>query len=157
MKCMAHVVSIVYRPRKSGRPHDRFERVPADRVQLVESQGIEGDLKGTKDRQLNIMLAETLADLSEEGFSVGPGQMGEQIVIAGLDSAALTEGTRLRIGEVVVEVGIPRTGCVRFEQIQGKSRRDADGRLGFMAAVVAGGTVAMGDAVELIAVSPKRQ
>jgi MOSC domain-containing protein YiiM len=148
---MAHVVSIVYRPRKSGRPHDRFERVSADRVQLVESQGIEGDLKGTRDRQLNIMLAETLAELGAEGFQVGPGQMGEQIVIAGLGLAILSESTRLRLGEAVVEIGIPRTGCARFEQIQGKSRRDADGRLGFMAAVVAGGTVAVGSAVEVIA------
>jgi MOSC domain-containing protein YiiM len=134
------------------RPQERYARVAADRVTLVERQGIEGDLKGSKrDRQLNVMLAETLAELGAEGFQVGPGEMGEQIVLAGLDPAALAEGTRLKLGEAVIEVGIPRTGCARFEMIQGQPRKVVKGRLGVLATVVTGGEVAVGDAVEIVA------
>jgi MOSC domain-containing protein YiiM len=144
------VVSIVYRPKKSGRPQDRYERVPVERVRLVESQGIEGDQKGGGKRQLNVMLAETLAELGAEGFKVGPGEMGEQIVVAGVDPAALVEGARLRLGGAVIVVGIPRTGCARFETIQGKPLQLAKGRLGVLATVVSGGEVAIGDPVEVL-------
>ena len=150
---MAHVVSIVYTPRdvEVRRPQDRYARVAADRVRLVEFQGIEGDAKGTStDRQINVMHAEMLEQLGAEGFQVAPGEMGEQIVVAGLDPAALTEGTRLQLGSAVIEVGIPRTGCARFEAIQGKPRQSAKGRLGFLATVVTGGEVAVGDAVEVV-------
>lgn len=147
---MAHIVSIVYRPQDTGRPEGRYARVPADRVRLVEANGIDGDLKGTEKRQLNIMRAETLAELAAEGFKTGPGEMGEQIVIAGLDPAALAEGARLRIGEAVIEIGIPRTGCARFESIQGRSRSEVKGRLGSMATVVVSGEVAVGDEVSVV-------
>jgi MOSC domain-containing protein YiiM len=147
----AHVVSIVYRPHGTGRPQDRYERVPIDRVRLVEFQGIEGDMKGSSTkRQLNVMCAEALAELGAEGFKVAPGEMGEQIVVAGVDSAALAPGARIKLGEAVIEVVEPRTGCQRFEMIQGKPRQLAQGRLGVIARVVSGGAVAVGDAVEVL-------
>ena len=148
-----HVVSIVYRPREATepKPQDHFARVSLDRARLVEFHGIEGDAKGgSTDRQLNIMLAEALAELGANGFKAGPGELGEQIVIAGLDPASLVEGVRIRLGAAVIEVGIPRTGCARFEMIQGKPKQSAKGRLGVMARVVAGGTIAVGDEVEVL-------
>ncbi|QJW97542.1 MOSC domain-containing protein [Frigoriglobus tundricola] len=148
---MAHVVSIVYRPKGTRRPQDRYERVPIERVRLVEFRGIAGDMKGSStNRQLNVMCAETLAELGAEGFRVGPGELGEQIVVAGLDPAALAPGTRVRLNSAVIEVVEPRTGCARFEAIQGKPRGDVVGRLGVIARVVSGGEVAVGDAVEVL-------
>ena len=144
----------MYRPKGTKRPQDRYERVPVERVRLVEFQGIEGDLKGgSTDRQLNVMHAEQLAELGTEGFQVGPGQMGEQIVVAGVDPAALVDGAQLRLGTAVIKVVEPRTGCARFEMIQGKPRGDAKGRLGVIARVVTGGAVAVGDAVEVLPVA----
>jgi MOSC domain-containing protein YiiM len=148
---MGRVVSIVYRPKNTGRPQDRYERVPADRVRLVEFQGIEGDMKGgSTKRQLNVMLAELRAELRAEGFKTEPGEMGEQIVLAGIDPGALVEGAHIKLGEAVIEIGIPRTGCARFEAIQGKPRQLAKGRLGVLATVVTGGEVAVGDAAEVM-------
>jgi MOSC domain-containing protein YiiM len=150
---MGRIVSIVYRPRhaETPRPQDHFARVPLERAKLVEFQGIEGDAKGgTGDRQLNVMCAEALAELRSDGFKVAPGELGEQIVLAGLDPASLVQGVRLKVGSAVIEVGIPRTGCARFEMIQGKPKQSAKGRLGVMARVVTGGEVAVGDAVEVL-------
>jgi MOSC domain-containing protein YiiM len=150
---MGRVVSIVYTPRDVGdrRPMDHYARVPLDRTRLVESHGIEGDLKGgTGERQLNVMTAETLAGLAAEGFKTGPGELGEQIVVTGVPMESLVPGYRLRLGGAVIEVGIPRTGCARFEMIQGKPKQSATGRLGVMAKVVAGGEVAVGDEVQVL-------
>jgi MOSC domain-containing protein YiiM len=149
---MAHVVSIVYRPKGTTRPTDCYGRVPAERVELMPRKGIVGDMKGAvSKRELNVMHAEQLAELGAEGFKVGPGEMGEQIVVSGLDPAALVEGARVRLGAATIEVIEPRTGCARFEMIQGKPRGVAKGRLGVIACVVEGGELAVGDAVELLA------
>src|SRR5215210_5159778 len=150
---MPHIASIAYTPRDvERRPTDHYARVPLDRATLVEGKGIAGDVKaGTRTRQLNVMRAETLAELAADGRQTGPGEMGEQLVIAGLDPADFVEGTRLRLGaDAVIEIGIPRTGCARFESIQGATRQSVAGRLGVLARVVAGGDLAVGDEVTVV-------
>jgi len=146
------LVSIAYTPRGvDRRPADRYARVPVERATLVEQRGIDGDLKGSGgSRQLNVMRAETLAELAAEGRKTAPGEMGEQLVVTGLDPAAFAEGTRLQLGaSAIIEVGIPRTGCGRFEYIQGAMKQSVAGRLGVMARVVVGGAIAVGDEVTI--------
>lgn len=149
---MPHVVSLAYTPDTVERkPADRFARVPADAVELVADHGIAGDAKaGGRNRQLNVMFAEVVAALRAEGYKAGPGELGEQVVLAGLDPAVVTPGTRLRLGGAVIEVTLPRTGCARFEHIQGRPRAASAGRIGVMAKVIAGGAVRVGDAAELL-------
>ena len=116
---------------------------------LVADRGIEHDRKGKGgDRQINLMCSAALAGLRDEGFKTGPGEMGEQIVIDGVDVDQLPPRTRLRIGmEAVVEVVLPRTGCDRFERIQGKPKKLVRGRMGVIVRVVTGGAIAVGDPV----------
>jgi MOSC domain-containing protein YiiM len=80
--------------------------------------------------------------------------MGEQLVLAGLDFSTLAVGARLQLGEAagaaVIEFVKNRTGCDRFEHIQGRPRESVAGRLGFMARVVAGGRIKVDDPVSLL-------
>ena len=150
---MIKVTSIVYKPLSTASdPDDRYVRVPVEVANLVAGYGIDGDRKGgNPNRNLNLVSFETLQALQEEGFSTLPGQMGEQIVIRGLDVGKLSEGDRLQIGEqACVELVNHRTGCSRFERIQDKSRQLAAGRMGVMAKVITGGRVAVGDPVRLL-------
>jgi MOSC domain-containing protein YiiM len=147
---MAHVVSIVYTPPEvEQRPADRYARVVVERAVLVVGRGIEGDTKGRGGRrELNVLLAEDVESLRGEGFYSAPGQLGEQLVIAGLGPGAPAVGARLRLGDAaVIEVTEPRTGCGRFASIQGRPKDAANGRLGFMARVLRGGEVRVGAAV----------
>jgi MOSC domain-containing protein YiiM len=149
---MAQVVSIVYTPADVDRkPRDHYARVPLDQAVLVEGHGIDGDLKGSRGkRQLNVMRAEAVAELDVLGLQTAPGELGEQLVIAGLGPDDLAPGSRIRVGDAVIEVAIPRTGCDRFEHIQGTSKEDVAGRLGVMARVIVGGSVRVGDAVAVV-------
>jgi MOSC domain-containing protein YiiM len=150
---MPSIVSIVFRPANvEPKPADHFSRLPLQQASLHVGQGITGDVKGKSDnRQLNIMLAEIVAQLQQEGFQTGPGELGEQIVIAGLDSKSLTIGVRLQLGATaMIELLKPRTGCERFEQIQGRAKEIVQGRLGYMARVVHAGEVAVGDEVSVM-------
>ena len=148
---MIRVSSIVYKMEgKEPDPENHYLRTPLKSANLVAGHGIEDDRKGgNPKRNLNIMSFETLEALREEGFSTLPGQMGEQIVIQGLDVGEMAVGDRLQIGDIaLVEVISNRTGCQRFERIQGKSQKQAAGRMGIMAKVVTGGRISVGDSVK---------
>jgi MOSC domain-containing protein YiiM len=151
---MPHVASIVFKPRNVAdpKPADHYARVAADSVRLVEGHGIENDRLGGRrhERQLNVMCRATLDQLAAEGYQTEPGRMGEQVVIDGLVIDELPAGTRLALGETVIEVAIPRTGCDRFEHIQGKHKSLARGRMGVLAKVVTGGVLRVGDEVRLV-------
>ena len=154
---MPTITSIVYSPKIDYQePADEYLRVPVSMADLVEGHGIEGDRKGSQpDRGLNVMSAEILSDLAQAGFKTDPGQMGEQIVIAGLDFAALGAGARLQLGQAAtIEFIRNRTGCERFEHIQGQPRATVAERVGFMARVVAGGRIRVGDPVSVLEMAP---
>jgi len=148
---VASIVSIAFTPAGVERkPHDWYARVSLDRAMLVEGHGIEGDLKGSRgNRQLNVMRAEAVAELDALGLQTRPGELGEQLIISGLDPALFVPGARLQLGATaVIEITRLRTGCHRFEHIQGTLKEIVDGRLGVLARVVTGGEICVGDAVE---------
>jgi MOSC domain-containing protein YiiM len=148
---MSELVSIVYKPRKATPTEDGYTRVPRQQALLVADYGIEGDAKGgSPKRQLNVMSARVVEELTAEGFQAAPGQLGEQLIVEGVEVDALPLGTRLTIGEqACVEIIEPRTGCGKFERYQGRSPKEAAGRLGMMARVVIGGEIAVGDPVRV--------
>ena len=149
---MSELVSIVYKPKGSEPTPGAYTRLPLQEAQLIAGYGIENDGKGgSEGRQLNIMAAETMRALADEGFHTAAGQLGEQIVIADLDVNSLPQGARLKIGATAcIEVTIPRTGCNRFAAYQGISEHQAAGRLGVMAKVLTGGPIRVGDPVTLL-------
>jgi MOSC domain-containing protein YiiM len=150
---MGRIVSIVHTPEGiDPRPPDHYARVPLGAATLEPGRGIVTDRKGGRpERQLNLMALETLEQLRAEGYRTAPGEMGEQIVIAGIDLGRLAAGTRVRLGETaVIEVQNARTGCDRLRHIQRCEPAAVAGRLGVMARVVAGGAVRVGDDVEVV-------
>lgn len=151
---MSEIYSIVYQPSPSvHEPPYRYNRVPIEQAKLIVGNGIEGDRKGlgNPNRQLNIMSYETVEALRAEGFKTNPGELGEQIIIKGLDVATLQPGTRLQLGDTaVIEVFKLRTGCDWFQQIQEKPREGVAGRLGILAGVLTEGTIRVGDPVRVL-------
>lgn len=148
---MSRLVSIVYKPRGSAPADNEYTRVPVQQATLEAGHGIDGDMKGgSQRRQLNVMSLRAVQELTAKGFQTAPGRLGEQLVLEGVDVDALPVGTRLQIGELAcIELTEPRTGCGKFERYQGRSPEEAAGRMGMMARVVTGGTIAAGDPVRI--------
>jgi MOSC domain-containing protein YiiM len=102
-------------------------------------------------RQVHLIQGELL----DEGFSLAPGELGENVTTRGVDLTGLPVGTRLHLGAAaVVEMTGLRNPCAQLEGIQeglmeATLDRDEGGRLvrkaGVMGIVVAGGEVRAGD------------
>lgn len=97
---------------------------------------------------------------SELGRELAPGTFGENLTIAGLESAQLAIGDRLQIGELTLEVTAPRIPCVTLAQRMGdpaflKLFRSAE-RPGLYCRVLREGFVQAGDAVALVPYAGER-
>lgn len=151
----------------------RFSKEPAPSLRFLAGLGVEGDAHSgvtvkhrsrvAKDpdqpnlRQVQLIHAELFDELAAKGFTVTPGQLGENVTTQGIDLLGLSVDTRLRLGaDVVVEVTGLRNPCHQINGIapglmDAMLDRAPDGSLirksGIMAIVLAGGAVAAGDAV----------
>jgi MOSC domain-containing protein YiiM len=153
---MAKLLSIVYKPQGATPADGAYTRVPLNEALLSAGYGIEGDRKGGNAyRQLNVMGEETIRSLEPAGYKTGRGELGENLVISGIDIESLRPGTRLQVGDsAVVELLELRKPCNRFEAYQGRSLAEAVDRIGWMAAVVSSGGIAVGDSVTVLAAEP---
>lgn len=108
-------------------------------------------------RQVHLIPSELFDELRAKGFTIQPGDLGENITTAGIDLAALPTGTRLHLGaQATIELTGLREPCVLMDRFQqglkvATEDRDADGRAvykaGVMAVVVSDGEVAAGDEI----------
>jgi hypothetical protein len=108
-------------------------------------------------RQVHLVHAELFEELAGQGFTVLPGDIGENVTTRGVDLLGLPTGTRLRLGtEAVVEVTGLRNPCLQLDTFQNglmKATLDRaeDGspirKAGIMGVVLEGGEVRPGDPI----------
>ena len=111
-------------------------------------------------RQVPLIDAELHDELHEAGFTVCPGQMGENVTTRGVDLLGLPAGARVRLGETAtVEITGLRNPCAQLDGIQpglmaATLDRDEAGNLirkaGIMGIVLTGGEVRPGDAIRVV-------
>lgn len=159
----------------SRSPKHTFSKPNQESILLVAGQGVDGDAhqgattrhryQVARDpgrpnlRQVHLIHAELFAELAQAGFTVAPGQMGENVTTRGLDLLALPTRARLYLGDqAVVEVTGLRSPCKQIDAFQpglmaAVLDRDAQGNLvrksGVMAIVLAGGEVRPGDPIRV--------
>ena len=79
-----------------------------------------------------------------------PGGFGENIVVSGIDLSWLDLGQCIKLGDAVIELITPRAPCAGFtEAVDGIKVSHFVGHVGWMCAVVKGGTVKVGDSATL--------
>ncbi|MCL9999139.1 MAG: MOSC domain-containing protein [Erythrobacter sp.] len=110
-------------------------------------------------RQVHLIPAELFDEVGAKGFTVKPGDLGENITTRGIDLLGLPRGAVLRIGAAVaLEVTGLRNPCAQIDSFQrgllaAVLDRRADGTLvrkaGIMTIVRAGGAVRPGDTISV--------
>ena len=153
----------------------RFSKRAALSIRLVAGLGVEGDAHcgatvkhrsrvavdpaAPNLRQVHLIQAELFDELTEKGFDLHPGDLGENVATRGVDLLALPRGTRLALGAAaVVELTGLRNPCSQIEKFRrgllaAVLDRGSDGSLirkaGVMAVVIAGGDVTPGEAISV--------
>lgn len=89
---------------------------------LVREWGLKGDAHaGDWHRQVSLLAAESIEKMRALGVDVEPGSFAENIVTEGVELVSLPIGTRMRIGEALVEVTqigkVCHDRCAIFEQV----------------------------------------
>ena len=135
----ATVRAIFVKREKRGRP------VPLESVQAVAG-GLDGDhhTGSSKRRQILLVSGNALDDLN-----LDPGAISENVVVDGIDVMALKEGQQLRLGDALVAVTIPCEPCFQMDRVRDGLRDALQNRRGMFVRVLVGGTVRVGDRVEV--------
>jgi MOSC domain-containing protein YiiM len=80
-------------------------KTPVAAVELRENHGIVGDAHaGDWHRQVSLLATESIAKMRALGLDVTAGDFAENITTSGIDLVSLPIGTRLAVGETIVEV-----------------------------------------------------
>jgi MOSC domain-containing protein YiiM len=164
---MSSVVSV------SLRAGHHFSKIPALNIRLLGGLGVAGDAhmgktvkhrsRVRKDpsqpnlRQVHLIQAEFFDELRDKGFTVAPGDLGENITTSGIDLLSLPTGARLHFGSAaLIEVTGLRNPCIQIDRFKkdlmaATLDRDGDGNLvrkaGVMSVVIADGDVRPGDVI----------
>ena len=160
----------------SARRGHHFSKVPQLSIRLLAGLGVEGDghmgerVKHRSRarfnptlpnlRQVHLIDSGYVAAMAAKGFTLTPGDVGENVMIDGIDLIALPQDTLLHLGDAgaVVRVTGLRNPCIQMDRflpglMAASLARDADGGLirltGVMSVVKSGGEVVPGDAVRV--------
>ncbi|MFB7733425.1 MOSC domain-containing protein [Streptomyces sp. NPDC056112] len=151
-----------------------FTKPNRDSITLLAGLGVEGDVHAgvtvkhrsrvAQDptqpnlRQVHLIHEELFDEVGEEGFTVAPGELGENITTRGIDLLGLPVGTLLRVGDTaVLEVTGLRNPCRQIDTFQDGLLKQVVGRdeagnivrrAGIMTIVREGGVARPGDTIE---------
>ena len=139
---MAAIAGLFTSPgRKSGRS------VAHERLKAVAGLGMEGCAHANPPRREVLFVS--LEHL--ESVGVQPGDIRENLTVAGADVQQWPIGQRVKVGdEAVFEITMVCDPCARMDALREGLRAELEGRRGMLARVVESGEVAVGDPVELL-------
>ncbi len=151
----------------------RFSKFIVPEITIVAGLGVDGDahrgvtvkhrsrVKANPTqlnlRQVHLIHSELFDEVAEQGFRVGPADLGENITTKGIDLLGLLRGAHLKVGEeVVLEVTGLRNPYAQIDDFQkgllsAVIDRGPNGQLirksGVMSVVLTGGRVRAGDLI----------
>jgi MOSC domain-containing protein YiiM len=115
---------------------------PVPKFTLVAGLGIEGDAHaGPGKRQVSLLADEDIDTMRARLSTLAPGDFAENITTRGIDLASLPLGTKLRIGDAVLEISQIGKECHDGCAIREKTGDCVMPRRGVFAVVVEGGEI----------------
>ncbi len=81
------------------------KKKPVEEAVLIQDKGLEHDAHAEGGiRQVSLLAVESIEKMRQLGLDVNPGDFAENITTEGIDLLSLPLGTRIQIGETVLEV-----------------------------------------------------
>ena len=140
----AHIIAVCISKNKGER------KTPMAEVELREEHGIIGDgHAGNWHRQVSLLAKESIDKMRALGLDVDNGDFAENLTTSGIDLPSLPIGTRLQIGETLLEITQIGKECHTRCAIFYQAGDCVMPKEGIFARVLRGGCLRPGDAVSL--------
>lgn len=119
--------------------------------ELIADYGLRGDAHAGQHphRHISLFAQETIQAIQTEGFTLTPGELSANLIIANLPLDALDGGTQLCIGSAVIEIIEPRKPCRSITRIDHRLPKRLFGQCGQFARILVGGQIQTGNSIEL--------
>jgi MOSC domain-containing protein YiiM len=152
----------------------RFSKQPSDDIRIIAGIGVEGDAHAGDRvqhlsrvradpsqpnlRQVHLMHAELFEEVAKKGFTVRPGDLGENITTSGIDLLSLGRDTILHVGEgAVLRVTGLRNPCAQIDafapgllkEVALKTPQGVVRKAGIMCVALASGEIRPGDTIRV--------
>src|SRR5512136_3390481 len=116
-------------------------------VEAIANQGLQDDANaGHSKRQVLIIERELLDE-----FQLPVGDVRENITVQGIQLAGLAAGTKVRVGQALLEATLDCAPCQFIEDKRPGLRARMEGKRGTLFKVIEGGEIKVGDTVEIMA------
>lgn len=127
-------------------------KTPVESIELCENHGVVGDAHaGDWHRQVSLLAIESIAKMQALGLDVTTGDFAENITTSGIELVTLPVGTRLSLGETLLEVTQIGKECHTRCAIYYQAGDCVMPKEGVFARVLKGGVVLPGSSVEIVA------
>jgi MOSC domain-containing protein YiiM len=124
---------------------------PVDAVELRENHGIVGDgHAGEWHRQVSLLAEESIEKMRKLGLDVNSGDFAENITTSGIDLVSLPVGSRLQVGQTLLEVTQIGKECHTRCAIYHQAGDCVMPKEGIFVKVITGGTVRPGDEILMV-------
>jgi MOSC domain-containing protein YiiM len=142
---MAQVVAVCISESKGER------KKPVESVELRENHGIAGDAHaGEWHRQVSLLASESIDKMRALGLDVDSGDFAENITTCGIELVSLPVGSRLQVGDALLEVTQIGKECHTRCAIYDQAGDCVMPKEGIFARVITGGTIRPGDEIQAI-------
>ncbi len=132
-------------------PNKGMRKKNVGSARLLVDLGLEGDAHaGFAHRQVSLLALESIDKMRQVGLDVNPGDFAENITTEGLELPKLPVGTRLKIGDSILEVSQIGKECHQRCAIYYQAGDCVMPKEGIFATVVSGDTVNVGDVIEVL-------
>jgi MOSC domain-containing protein YiiM len=139
---MAQVLAVCISENKGER------KKPVESVELRENHGIVGDAHaGDWHRQVSLLAQESIDKMRALGLDVNAGDFAENITTTGIDLVSLPIGSRLQIGDTLLEVTQIGKECHTRCAIFYQAGDCVMPKEGIFVKVLQGGTIGKGAAI----------
>ena len=134
-----------------------IQKSPIDSAVLLEDWGIEGDAHGGKwHRQVSLLSFEKIEDFRAKGADVDFGAFGENLVVEGFDLRKIPVGSRFQIGDALLELTQIGKECHSHCAIFHAVGDCIMPREGVFTKVLKGGSIKVGDEIQLLPLPDNR-
>ena len=126
-------------------------KVEVPYVNVLVNHGIVGDAHaGNWHRQISLLAEESIEIMRQSGMELTPGAFAENIISEGIELKNLLVGTKLKIGNTMLEVTQIGKECHNDCEIKRTAGKCVMPTEGIFAIVLTDGVISPGDKIEIV-------